>query len=90
LGDANVQIPASAFESLALVLDLSDEEFAGLLSALGDPDATDLDDVTRALASASSTSSVEAADLVQSFVALNHLSAAHGLPAAEAAERIAH
>ena len=73
-----------------VVLDLSDEEFAGLLSALDEPGATDLEDLTRALASARSSLSVEPEELVESFVALNRLRDAHGWPAAKAAERIAH
>ena len=86
----SLQIPSAAFESLAVVLDLSDEEFAGLLSALDGPGATDLEDVTQALSSAQPNSSVGAGDLVESFVALNRLREAHGWPAAKAAERIAH
>jgi hypothetical protein len=39
MADGNVQIPASTFESLAIVVDLSEEEFAGLLSALDEADS---------------------------------------------------
>jgi hypothetical protein len=87
--DSTLQIPSAVFESLAVVLDLSDEEFAGLLSALDDPDVTDLEDVTRALASSRSSPSVGAGELIESFVALNRLRETHGWPAARAAERIA-
>jgi hypothetical protein len=74
VANANVQIPAGVFESLATVLELSDEEFVGLLSALDDPDAS---------------SKVEAGELVESFVALNRLRKAHGWTRARAADRIA-
>ena len=90
MAHANPQIPAAAFESLALVLDLSDEAFAGLLSALNDRDEPDFEQVARALGSALSSSSVDAEVLVGSFVALDRLREAEGLSTAEAAERIAY
>lgn len=90
MAHANLEIPDAAFESLAVVLDLSDEELAGLLSALDEPDATGFEQVARALGSARSGSSVEAAELVESFVALDRMREAVGLSTTEAAERIAH